>query len=378
MSQKKVLIISVTEQDKDPRVMRQINFLKDNFDIYCCGIGNKTFPQEKFFRINASGNSLPTKIKIGVMKLFKLYEQAEEFILKKKFIVEGKEKAPEFDVIIANDMDSVPIAFKIFKAKKIIADFHEYAPLEFEDRFYWKYIHTGHVTHQCRKYFPMLDEITTVCNGIAEEYDKNFSRLPMVITNAAGYYDLKPSPVKDKIRMIHHGAAISSRKLEIMIETARYLDERFSLDFMLVPNEPDYLEKLKEMSKDYKNVNFIKPVALNEIVKFCNPYDIGIVIVPPVNMNYKFGLGNKFFEFIQSRLALVTGPMIEMAYYINKYELGIATKSFVPEEIANEINSLTDEQIQSYKNNSDRFAKELSSETNKEILNGIVTNLLKN
>ena len=376
MQKKKILIISITNQDSDPRIIRQVNFLKDEYDIFCCGLNNSYISEEKFIKVNSRNNTGFSKIIIGTLKLFRLYDSAESFVVNTKLKFEVNDKLTQFDIIIANDFDTLALALKKFNAKKVIADFHEYAPSEFEDKLYWKYIHKNFVIHQCIKYFPYIAAITTVCKSIADEYEREFGRRPVVITNAAAYVDLKPSPVKEKIRMIHHGAAISSRKIEITIEVAKLLDDRFTLDLMLIPNEKEYLDKLKIMSAGSKNIKFIEPVSFEEIVKFCNSYDVGIFILPPVNLNYKYALPNKFFEFIQSRLAILTGPSKEMSEYIDRYELGLHTKTFKPLEIAEEIKNLSNEQIMHFKKNSDRYAKDLSAEENKKILNNTVKDIL--
>lgn len=376
MQKKKILIISITNQDNDPRVIRQVDFLKNEYDITCCGLKNSFISKNKFIKISSHNNTVISKIVIGTLKLFRFYDTAENFVLNSKLRIEESNDLLQFDLIIANDFDTLALALKKFKTKKVIADFHEYAPSEFEDKLYWKYIHKNFVIHQCRKYFPYINAITTVCNSIAKEYEKEFDRKPVVITNAASYVDLKPFPVRGNIRMIHHGAAISSRKIEIMIEVAKLLDDRFTLDLMLIPNEREYFNKLKFMAAGIKNIKFIEPVRFEEIVKSCNPYDIGIFILPPVNLNYEYALPNKFFEFIQSRLAIVTGPSKEMSDYIDKYELGLHTKTFVPLEIAKEIKNLSEEQIIHYKKNSDKHAKELSSVQNKKILKNIVKEIL--
>lgn len=376
MQNKKILIISITDQDSDPRIIRQVNFLKDDYDIYCCGVRNTFIPKENFIQVSSKNNTALSKIIIGTLKLFRFYNLAESFVLNSKLKIESQENLPVFDLIIANDFDTLALALKKFKSEKIIADFHEYAPSEFDDKLYWKYIHKNFVIHQCKKYFPVIDSFTTVCKSIARKYEEEFNRRPVVITNAADYADLKPAPVKDKIRMIHHGAAISSRKIEIMIEVAKLLETGFTLDLMLVPNERNYFDKLKEMAAGSRNIKFIEPVSFKEIIPFCNSYDIGLFILPPENLNYEFALPNKFFEFVQSRLAIVTGPSKEMAGYIDEYELGIHTKSFDPHEVAAEIRKLSREQIVKFKNNSDQHAKELSSKENKQILNKLVKKIL--
>jgi hypothetical protein len=132
------------------------------------------------------------------------------------------------------------------------------------------------------------------------------------------------------------------------------------------------------MAEETENVKIIPPVEYNDIVTFCNQYDLGLYIIFPTNLNNKYSLPNKFFEFIQSRLAIVTGPSVEMKNYIDRYNLGVAANSFEPDEIADKINNLTNEQIEEFKSNSHKHARELSSETNDILLNKIVTDLLNN
>ncbi|HQY20058.1 MAG TPA: hypothetical protein PK294_03090 [Ignavibacteria bacterium] len=372
---KKVLIISLTNQDSDPRILRQIDFLKGSFDVYCCGIFNSSISSDKFYKADLTKNSIFIKIVIGTLKLLRLFSPAEKFFFNVKLKIHEYENSPLFDLIIANDLDTVPVAFNFFRGKKVLADLHEFTQSEFEDKFYFKYIHKDYVIYECKKYFPKLNAVTTVCNSIADEYKKQYSVDPVVITNAAEYENLSPVPVVNKIKIIHHGAAIRSRRIELMIETAKLLDDRFTLDLMLIPNEPDYYSYLKEMISGLDKVRMIAPVDYKNIVSYCNTYDIGMFILPPVNLNYKYALPNKFFEFVMSRLAVITGPSIEMSYYINMYELGISTDSFNPSQIAKEINKLSNEQIQKFKQNSDKSAYELSSETNREIFLKLVNNL---
>jgi hypothetical protein len=107
-----------------------------------------------------------------------------------------------------------------------------------------------------------------------------------------------------------------------------------------------------------------------------NKYDIGLFFLEPVNFNYKHALPNKLFEFVQARLAIAIGPSPEMASIVNKYDLGLVTKSFDPKEMARSLNELTKEKIQYYKNQSHRFARELSADENKKKLLKIVAGMI--
>jgi hypothetical protein len=100
----------------------------------------------------------------------------------------------------------------------------------------------------------------TVGSGLAHEYAAHYPVKPIVVTNANYYATLTPTPVNEKkIRLIHHGAANPSRQLEIMIEMMNYLDERFTLDLMLltpsIANKKtrSYLDSLKLNQRKSQN-----------------------------------------------------------------------------------------------------------------------------
>ena len=171
--------------------------------------------------------------------------------------------------------------------------------------------------------------------------------------------------------------AARDRGIEIMIETMDYVDNRFSLDLMLVANwNLEYYEELKAMAQNRNNVRIIPPVAFEEIVPFSSQYDIGFYILQPTSYNCKYALPNKFFEFIQARLALAIGPSPEMAKYLKAYDLGIVAPNFTPQSMAESLNALTKEQILIYKENANKTAKILNATKEGEKLLNIIERVL--
>ena len=182
---------------------------------------------------------------------------------------------------------------------------------------------------------------------------------------------------KNHIKIIHHGYASPDRCIEIMIETMDYVDNRFSLDLMLVANwNLEYYEELKAMAQNRNNVRIIPPVAFEEIVPFSSQYDIGMFLVPPTTYNLQMCLPNKFFEFIQARLALAIGPSPEMAKYLKAYDLGIVAPNFTPQSMAESLNALTKEQILIYKENANKAAEILNATKEGEKLLNIIERVL--
>jgi hypothetical protein len=194
-----------------------------------------------------------------------------------------------------------------------------------------------------------------------------------VVTNAPPYQKLQPSPVKGGvIRMIHHGVAISSRQLEKMIEMMKFLDERFRLDFMLMVSDYAYLDHLKKLAANDDRIQFVSPVAMNEIPVICNQYDIGVFLLPPINFNYLNALPNKLFEFIQARLAVAIGPSPEMQRLVRQFDCGIVAEDFTPQALARSLSDLTVERIQYFKQQSHCAAKELCAEQNAKAIIDLV------
>jgi hypothetical protein len=220
--------------------------------------------------------------------------------------------------------------------------------------------------------------VITVSTGLAREYKREYGISAEVITNAADYVDLAPSPVNEKnIRMIHHGVSNPNRQLESMIKIMDHADNRFQLDFMLVPTDYRYLKRLKKLAAQRENVDVIPPVPREKIISSSNSYDLSFLIRRPTNVNFRYGLWNKFFESLQSRLGIVSGPTPEpQVEIIKRYGCGLVTDSFEPKKIADQLNQLTAKQIEEFKKKSHTAAGELTSQTNMEKLGEIVGSLI--
>jgi len=371
---KDVLIIAYTNLSRDPRPFRQIKTLKEKYNIYT--IGTRPSQLEKEF-IRLKKNSFLTELIKLPLLLFRLYSFYYWDSYKKKVLKKTKDN--NYDIIIVHEIRLVPLALKISKNAKIILDAHEYSPSNFDDSFFWRLLFKKYYTALCNENLKKCNKVITVCDGIANLYKENFGIECEVITNATEFLDIKPKQCNsNKIKIIHHGNASPSRRLELMIDMMNYLDDRFELYLMLIASRVSgpYYNSLKNKAKGNKNIYFIPPVPFEDLVPYCNKFDIGIQFHPPVNINLKFGLGNKFFEFIQSRLAIAIGPSVEMKKYLEKYNLGIVSKSFDPKDMADKLNNLSLEDIMRFKNNIHKNALKLSSKTNDKKFLKIVEGLL--
>ena len=89
-------------------------------------------------------------------------------------------------------------------------------------------------------------------------------------------------------------------------------------------------------------------------------------LLPPTSFNTQHALPNKFFEFIQPRLAIAIGPSPEMAKIVEAHDCGVVARDFEPKSLANCLLKLDYNKINHYKCQSHRIARKLSAEQNRE------------
>ena len=363
MSKRKLLIISFSNLKSDPRVKRHINYFKNFYEITTVGLADSEIENVRHIDVLSPFSKLNfiiplPKLLLGMFESY--YWNLEEI----KLTLE-KIKGKQFDVIIANDADALPVALKIKGNAKVIFDAHEYSPEENNDSLRWRILFKKYKTYLIGEYAQKADFMLTVCDGIAKKYNAEFGLNPMVLNNAADYFkNTNSMKVGDKIKIMHHGLALPQRKIENMIEMMDFVDERFELDLMLVFRKEEYKKELEQLIGTKKNVRLIPPVSTDEIVTFISQYDMGIYLLEPNNFNNKHALPNKFFEFIQGRLAIAIGPSPEMEKIVTDFDLGLISKNFDAKNLAETVNSFTTNKIIYYKEKCDLAAKDLNAENN--------------
>jgi len=358
-----VLIIASNPLHNGPRMIREIEALKNEYDITAIG---GTPPQD------SSVKYVNIKKIYGLDRILKklTWVAAKKEYIGKLYYTEFalhriiKEIKPAF--VITHNPIFLPYLFS-FKGRdyKVIYNAHEYHPLEYEDRKGWLETFGKYYYQLYKQFLPKLDLLINVCESIAQKCLEEFGKPSIVIPNASVLY---PSIVPtfawegETIRIIHHGGAIRERKIEIMIEAIRVLGSRFQLDLMLMPLNEEYFKELKDLADKAGNVNFIPPVNFKEIVPFISKYHVGLFHLCPSNFNYRVALPNKLFEFIQARLCVVVSPSPEMANIVNKFGVGLVAESFSEESLVSTIRRLDFIQINKFKEKCQSVAYEVAAE----------------
>jgi len=375
---KTLLIIAFSNLATDPRVNRQIRFLRDTYRVIAVGLAHPEVEGVEFIPVMKIKKGPPNPLAF----LQILFHRYDHWYWQQKHVIDAFNKLSNVhaDLILANDLQTLPLALKVAKGAKVILDAHEYAPRQYEDVLSWRLLFQDYSTYLCRKYISQVHGMTTVCQTIADAYEKETGIKPVVLTSAPDFEDLRPRLLDERervIRLIHHGVAGRSRRIENMIKAMDDLDGRFELSLMLVESDPSYLRYLKRIAQRNPRIRFLPPVPMRTLPTYLNQFDIGVFPIEPTNFNYRYTLPNKLFEFIQARLAIAIGPSPEMARIIREYDLGVISEDFSPETFARSLSTLDAEKINYYKLRAHRIARMMSAERNKEILLDLVRQVLK-
>lgn len=378
----RVLILSFSEVARDPRVLRQLRALRAHAELSVAGFGSLADSDITFYSIGKNSRGLGWKMlafSTLLLGLFRLHYWRQ---LEYPKIAIRKLADVRFDVILANDVNTLPLAFSLAaNGCPILMDAHEYSPGEFSS-LAWK-ISIGRLYHWiCKRWLARVALMSSVCVQIGDLYGAKYGKnADFVVYNvpqslsALGPIPLEPRRADGLIRLVHHGSAEPERQLERMVEMLDYLDNRFVLDLVLVGYNSKYAQRLVEQTSFPERLRILPPFPSHEIVASLLLYDVGVFLLPPVNPNYRYALPNKLFEFIQAGLAVAIGPTPPMARVVRGERVGIVATDFSPVSLANDLNAMSIDNLSAFKANSRACRSRYSSDVAEREILARVTSL---
>ncbi len=243
----------------------------------------------------------------------------------------------KFDLLVANDLDTLLPNFLVSKLKHIplVYDSHEYftGVPELNGRpfvkWVWKAIE--------RSIFPRLKNVMTVSDPIASLYEKMYHVKVQVVRNLSrNADDIIPytrhelGVSKDDLLMVLQGTGINIDK------GAEELIEAVSIStgvFLLIVGSGDVVPLLKEQVIKMKlenRVKFVSSVPWEELMRYTKAADVGMCIEKDTNLNYRFSLPNKLFDYISAGIPVIASDLPEIGRIINEYGCGILLSKVTP------------------------------------------------
>lgn len=356
-----MLILSFSPIAKDARLLKQISLCARDYRVVTCGYGPKPDGVDEHVTI-ASAEAKPVVLmRAALIRLhaFRAAYAITPAVREAKRRLRGR----TFDAVFANDLDTAGLALSLAPAQRVHLDLHEYWPGREDQNPAWVRIRLPYLLWQLRAYATRARSVTTVSPTIARRYRDEFGIEAGVVTNASPRRDFAPTEVASPPRIVHSGASIASRRVEHIMRGVAAARNGATLDLYLIGEGTAYHAGLIALADELGDrVRVLPPVAQEDLLRTLNAYDVGIHVLPPTNTNNALALPNKFFDYIQARLALLIGPTASMAELLEEHELGVVSEGFEPEQITRAVEALDAAAVHGFKQRAHAAAEALSSE----------------
>jgi hypothetical protein len=378
----RILSVSYSDITRDARVLRQVEVLARHGEVTTLGYGEQPAAATHHLQVPTGLASLPQTptgvARLATRRLTGAEMAAPGLAAGRRLVAEEKATRGGFDLVVSNDARALPLAHEAAAGAPVWADMHEWAAEEFSHVTTWRLLVAPLMDHLCKVYLPRSAAVTTVCDSLAERYTQRYGTQCEVVRNAGPWVDLEPTPVRDGlVRVTHSGGAVRGRNIEMLIDAVKALPH-CTLDLFLVPAADGgrYLRELTQRAGGCDRVTLRDPVAPAQLPYALNEFDVGAFCMPPINVNAEFALPNKFFDFVQARLAQAVGPAREIARLVREHELGVVSTDFGVDSFITALRSLDRAAIEKAKQASHAAAHELSSARDVAVSDAIIERLL--
>jgi glycosyltransferase involved in cell wall biosynthesis len=232
---------------------------------------------------------------------------------------------------------------------RLVYDTHEYfteVP-ELQGRFIVKTL-----WEQIEKWiFPKLDTIYTVNQTIAAIYREKYLKKVLVVRNVSPKWRPEKRKTReelglptDKFILILQGAGINvDRGAEEAVEAVRELRNVL----LLILGDGDSVPLLKSYVASNclsDKVMFLPKMPYLEMMQYTACADVGLTLDKPSNLNYRFSLPNKLFDYLNAGIPVICTDLPEVAKIVQTYNVGVILNDFSITALQNQIRLLQHDQ----------------------------------
>jgi glycosyltransferase involved in cell wall biosynthesis len=251
------------------------------------------------------------------------------------------------DIIVANDLDTLLPSRIVSGLRKcsLVYDSHEYftGVPELKDR---RTVRAVWKTFE-RIIFPGLRNVITVSDPISELYFSEYKVKPLVIRNCSrdsslvlpyGRDELGLKP--DELMLIYQGGGINiQRGAEELLAAMKDIGNAV----LFIIGSGDVFDILVQTAADLKlveKVRFLPKMPWNEMMRYTKTADAGFTLDRDTNINYRFSLPNKLFDYMSAGIPVIAGDLPEVSRIITENSCGIILSSVTPDEIVQAVKIL--------------------------------------
>jgi len=248
-----------------------------------------------------------------------------------------------YDIVHANDLNTLPQAILAAKGAKIVYDSHEVQT----DR-------TGYGKGQggLERHLLRFVDRTMVENDTRADYHASlYGERPAVLHNYPFYHEEVPQPrsvhqeigiKEDEPILLYQGGIQEGRGLERLIEAMPFV-RRGTLLFVGDGKIKPRLQELAAHSPERKRIHFIDKVPLDQLPSYTAAATVGFQVLQNVCFNHYSASSNKLFEYMAALVPVVAADLPEIRRVVETEGVGLLVDVESPEAIAVAVNQIVEE-----------------------------------
>jgi glycosyltransferase involved in cell wall biosynthesis len=283
------------------------------------------------------------------------------------------------DLVVANDLDTLLAAHLATRRTKaeLVYDSHEFfteVP-ELQGRAVrrvWLAIE--------RWIFPKLRHVITVNDSIAREYRQRYGNAITVVRNIPMHRELGPLPSRaelglpdDRFLLILQGSGINvQRGAEEAVLAMRELPNCL----LLLVGGGDAWPVLERMVNEHglqDRVRLLPRMPYERMMQYTRNADLGLSLDKDTNLNYRYSLPNKLFDYFRAHIPALVTDLPEVAGIVRRFDAGVVVPMPDPARIAAEVRALQadPERRKALRQNAIFAAASLDGEREKAVLSAL-------
>lgn len=287
------------------------------------------------------------------------------------------------DLLFSNDLDTLIPNYLIsrLKGKSLVYDSHEYftevpelVNRPFVQRF-WKRLESW--------ILPKLKHTVTVNASIASLYKKDFGIEMNVVRNipkcgqsviAKKSREELKLPIDKKLIILQGSGINIDRGAEEAVLAMKNVDA-----ILLILGSGDVVDILKKMVANHdleSKVIFKARMPYQEMMAHTLVADLGLTLDKDTNINYRFSLPNKLFDYIHAGIPVLASDLVEVKRVVEEFDIGDIVDEVSPGAISTKMNEmLNSSKTETWKRNCQSAKTQLNWENESKVLKDVIAQI---
>ena len=282
------------------------------------------------------------------------------------------------DVIVSNDLDTLPACYFAakFKLAKLVYDSHEYFT-EVPEL----------INRNCvRKFWLKIEELIlprvkncyTVCQSIADIYNKKYSIDMKVVRNVPFTLNSSNIIIKNEPKIVVYQGAINvGRGIEEAILAMQFVDNAELLIF----GSGDIEDEISNLVIENNLQNKVKikgRLSFEKLHDETPKASLGLCIEKgkEQGLSYYYALPNKLFDYIHAGVPVLLNDLPEKKRILDEFEIGYIMEDYSPLKLGEQITSILKSDQTMLEDNLQKASKVLCWENEQNILLDIYKSLV--